>query len=113
VPKRQPKRSDFASEEAFVAAWTQWREVREKNNAAVQRSREKAKLKKTQQRQALRAQEREFDALRQEVVVLRKNVSLLLKAVSQPALLTDIERAWVQTLSTSEGGGTLASQCSL
>lgn len=91
----------------------QWREVREKNNAAVQRSREKAKQKKSAQRQALRAQEREHELLKQEAVLLRKNVDLLIKALAQPMQLNEIEKAWVHTLSTAEGGAALAGQCSI
>jgi hypothetical protein len=87
--------------------------VREKNNAAVQRSREKAKVRKSQQRQVLRMQEREHLLLQHEATLLRKNVELLIKAVREPRALDDVERSWVSTLTTSPGGALLAGQCSI
>lgn len=48
-----------------------------------------------------------------EAEILRKNVDVLLRAIRAPGSLTAIEQAWVQTLSHSTAGPTLASQCAL
>jgi hypothetical protein len=79
----------------------------------VQRSREKAKAKKAVHRQFQRDKERKAAQLAMEAEMLRKNVDVLLKAVSHPESLTAIEQAWVQTLSHSNTGTVLASQCAL
>ena len=79
----------------------------------VQRSREKAKAKKAVHRQFQRDKERKAAQLAMEAEMLRKNVDVLLKAVSHPSTLTAIEQAWVQTLSHSNTGTVLASQCAL
>jgi hypothetical protein len=34
--RKEPRRDAFSDESAYAAAWTQWREVRDANNAAVQ-----------------------------------------------------------------------------
>eukprot|EP00045_Choanoeca_perplexa_P003432 m.31131 g.31131 ORF g.31131 m.31131 type:complete len:323 (-) comp12037_c0_seq1:266-1234(-) len=113
INKRKPTREEFDSDVAFSQAWSEWRSVRQRNNAAVQRSREKAKAKKAIHRQFQRDKERKVAQLAMEAEMLRKNVDVLLKAVNDPSALTAIEQAWVQTLSHSNTGTVLASQCAL
>ncbi|EDQ91885.1 uncharacterized protein MONBRDRAFT_36000 [Monosiga brevicollis MX1] len=111
--KRKPERDAFDSEEAFSLAWQEWRSVRQKNNAAVHKSRQKAKARRAVDRHAAREKERKAAQLAMEAEMLRKNVDVLIKAVRTPDTLTPIERAWVQTLSHSSTGPTLAGQCAL
>ncbi|EGD73902.1 hypothetical protein PTSG_05597 [Salpingoeca rosetta] len=111
--RKQPNREDFDTDDAFSAAWSEWRAIRERNNAAVHRSREKAKARKLLDKQALEEREREFQRLKTAVEMLNKNVQLLIKARRSPEQLTSLEEAWLQTLCHSDTGILLASQCAL
>lgn len=79
----------------------------------MHRSREKAKVRKAMDRQALEDREREFQRLKTAVDMLEKNVHLLIKARRTPDQLTPLEEAWLQTLCHSDSGLLLASQCAL
>ena len=60
-----------------------------------------------------REKERETALLALEHDMLQANVDLLLKAIRSPASMTEIEKAWVATLTHSSAGPALASQCAL
>jgi hypothetical protein len=48
--KRQPIREQYATEDAYVEAWTLWRQLRDNNNESVRRFRERGRSTLTQTR---------------------------------------------------------------
>lgn len=87
--QRRPTREDYEDEAEYCAAYHRWRQVRDRNNDAVKRSREKYKAKK---RSTDAVSRREQD-LRAEVSKLKAHLALFAKALRAPAQLTLLEQA--------------------
>eukprot|EP00049_Salpingoeca_infusionum_P011159 m.192379 g.192379 ORF g.192379 m.192379 type:complete len:308 (+) comp14854_c0_seq3:178-1101(+) len=110
--RKQPVPQDFATPEAFSDAWEAWRALRKKNNAAVQKSRAKARVRKQTAEQVQAEQQKDNARLKEEADNLRKNVVLLLKSLKGVAL-TDGEQMWLNALKAGPLTPVLASQCAL
>ncbi|EGD73195.1 hypothetical protein PTSG_04909 [Salpingoeca rosetta] len=109
----QPQRSEFESDAAFEAALERWKSYREKNNASVRKSRERARERDQLCRRVLRDTEQRRQQLVATATTLRSNLRLLLRAFHADTTLTPLEAAWVQTLVRSKDGLQLATEASL
>lgn len=96
--RTEPKRTEFTSDEAYLAAWTKWRHTRDSNNVSVKRSREKAKEKASLTEELKTQHEREVKRLECEVQDMRESLSLVLKALARPQSLTESQQTQVKKL---------------
>lgn len=79
--KREPERSEYATEEEFTDAWEKWRQTRDQNNESVKRSRENSRAKKLEHDRLCQERERENAELSKQVQNLRDQVSFLTKVL--------------------------------
>lgn len=90
--KREPRREEYDTPEAFHGAWTRWREWRDDNNRSVKRSRERKKMQDRRETKQAAAQEHENSALEKTVAELKRQVALLTRGIGAPASLSAHER---------------------
>lgn len=86
--KKQPTRREFNSEAEFQIAWHQWRDDRDHNNESVKKSRLRAKQKKVIDDRRRRQQQLESRTVEQQVQDMQGEITLLIKALTTPGLLT-------------------------
>eukprot|EP00048_Salpingoeca_helianthica_P024731 m.34899 g.34899 ORF g.34899 m.34899 type:complete len:246 (-) comp9558_c0_seq2:215-952(-) len=82
--QRRPQREDYASESEFLNAFHRWRQVRDRNNDAVKRSREKYKMRKKSAAEAPVATRGE--TADQQIESLKIKLAVLAKAHSKHQL---------------------------
>lgn len=100
--RKQPSRSDFATEREFQAAWHKWRQSRDNNNNSVRRSRQLLRSEQGRQEQMCLERARENELLELEMSSLSSDAKLLAKAMSQPLTLSRDERDRVRLMMLEE-----------
>lgn len=92
--RREPRRSDFATEAEFVHAHAHWQEFRAKQKESVNRSREKAKREAYLQDVQIRLTEHENNLLAQRIVELRASIDMYREMLQRSATgVADIDAA--------------------
>eukprot|EP00050_Salpingoeca_kvevrii_P005725 m.285296 g.285296 ORF g.285296 m.285296 type:complete len:279 (+) comp11354_c0_seq1:1062-1898(+) len=90
--RKQPARSDYASEAEYEAAWERWRLVRDSNNDSVHKSRDRERRIREQQKEQTRQLERENSMLESQYASLRDVVQFMSRAIRDPFSLTMPDR---------------------
>eukprot|EP00049_Salpingoeca_infusionum_P005410 m.91743 g.91743 ORF g.91743 m.91743 type:complete len:245 (-) comp12959_c0_seq1:1225-1959(-) len=81
--KREPERSEFATEREYKDAWHKWRIERDQNNESVKRSREAARERKEQNELLCQRRMKENSALKSQVATLQANILTLTQFLRQ------------------------------
>lgn len=90
--QRRPTREEFEDEAEFCAAYQRWRQVRDRNNDAVKRSREKYKAKK-KSTEVVSSRERELE---EQLESLKARLALFARALTKPGSLSAEEQESLQ-----------------
>jgi len=108
--KKEPQRSDFASDEEYKEAWHKWREIRDHNNDSVKRSRQAAKQRKQQHEKLCKQRQAENKQLSNEVASLRNEIELLRQVLASPDEVEQDTKQRLQTLFDKLGPAPVASE---
>eukprot|EP00051_Salpingoeca_urceolata_P003252 m.56375 g.56375 ORF g.56375 m.56375 type:complete len:130 (+) comp12606_c1_seq1:311-700(+) len=106
--KREPQRSDYATEDEFKRSWQRWRETRDNNNESVKRSRQLAKQKRQEHEQQYQQRQQENAQLEALVSELKGEVTFLSKVLKDPESLDAEERRRLDQLIEEAGGAAAA-----